>query len=709
MSWMQKLYQTYNEVEKNARLSDSDKEKLAPLWHSPQTAHIQIILDNKGNFQSAKVLEEKPIIMLPVTEASEGRTSGLAPHALSDSLQYIAKDLGLTYTKEEYIEEEGANGKKKKIKQKKEELIFNLYAKQLAGWCACTDNVKVLAVQTYIQKGTVLADLIKNKIIPTDSDGQPLDNWNDKQEGKENKPALFNVLTKEKGKFEIRKALVVWAVQIPNDPVSEVWKDKAVQQSWAEYYQATLSRNFCSVVGQEQVIRTSHPAKLTYTGDAAKLISSNDDKGFTFRGRFKQAQEAVGISAEVSHKAHAALRWLIGRQGVRNDGQATVVWAISGKTVPSPLQDSYDYLDVDDDFDLQPLSQESDKPSEKSSSELDWSVNFGQAAAQIIKKKLHGFKAELKEHEQISLLMLDSTTPGKGRMALTYYQEFLPADYFDNLDKWIDDFSWYQRHSQEIKGGKKAGKRIVWPYLPPSSYAIFETVYGKAASDTLKKQLYARLLPVIAGGENVPLPFDFVQQSFQVACNPYARHTPKDGEQIRKANWERNVGVACALFKGYYARHHDKSQRRNYSMALDKENRSRDYLYGRLIAQAENLEWYALYLQNGKKTPTRATNAERYFQQFAQQPYSTWLNLEKSLTPYKNYLVNRGKDFYKQAIGEIMDLFQNEDFTCDNKLSGEFLLGYHCQKMEINRQIAALKAEKNAAKNKSETQLTEQN
>ena len=708
MSWMQKLYQTYNEVEKNARLSDSDKEKLAPLWHSPQTAHIQIILDNKGNFQSAKVLEEKPIIMLPVTEASEGRTSGLAPHALSDSLQYIAKDLGLTYTKED-IEAEGANVKKKKIKQKKEELIFNLYAKQLADWCACTDNAKVLAVQTYIQKGTVLADLIKEKIMPTDSDGQPLDNWNDKQDGKENKPALFNVLTKEKGKFEIRKALVVWAVQIPNDPVSEVWKDKAVQQSWAEYYQATLSRNFCSVVGQEQVIRTSHPAKLTYTGDAAKLISSNDDKGFTFRGRFKQAQEAVGISAEVSHKAHAALRWLIGRQGVRNDGQATVVWAISGKTVPSPLQDSYDYLDVDDDFDLQPLSQESDKPSEKSSSELDWSVNFGQAAAQIIKKKLHGFKAELKEHEQISLLMLDSTTPGKGRMALTYYQEFLPADYFDNLDKWIDDFSWYQRHSQEIKGGKKAGKRIVWPYLPPSSYAIFETVYGKAASDTLKKQLYARLLPVIAGGENVPLPFDFVQQSFQVACNPYARHTPKDGEQIRKANWERNVGVACALFKGYYARHHDKSQRRNYSMALDKENRSRDYLYGRLIAQAENLEWYALYLQNGKKTPTRATNAERYFQQFAQQPYSTWLNLEKSLTPYKNYLVNRGKDFYKQAIGEIMDLFQNEDFTCDNKLSGEFLLGYHCQKMEINRQIAALKAEKNAAKNKSETQLTEQN
>jgi CRISPR-associated RAMP csd1 family protein len=138
-------------------------------------------------------------------------------------------------------------------------------------------------------------------------------------------------------------------------------------------------------------------------------------------------------------------------------------------------------------------------------------------------------------------------------------------------------------------------------------------------------------------------------------------------------------------------------------MSLDTENRSRDYLYGRLIAQAESMEWYALYLQNGKKAPTRATNAERYFQQFAQRPYSTWLNIESvKLVPYKNYLTSLEKDFYKQAIGEIMDLFENDDFMCDDKLSGEFLLGYHCQKMEINRQIAERKAAK-AKQKKTET------
>lgn len=152
MSWMQKLYQTYNEIEKNPNLSDLEKEKLAPLWHSPQTAHIQITLDGDGKFLGARVLTDKPITMLPVTESSEGRTSGLAPHALADSLQYIAKDLGLTYQKEVITETEGKNGKKKKTKTKQEDLIFNLYADQLDKWCVTIDNKKVLAIQKYVHK-----------------------------------------------------------------------------------------------------------------------------------------------------------------------------------------------------------------------------------------------------------------------------------------------------------------------------------------------------------------------------------------------------------------------------------------------------------------------------------------------------------------------------------------------------------------------------
>ena len=696
MSWMQKLYRTYNEIEKNANLSNLEKEKLAPLWHSPQTAHIQITLDGDGNFLGAKVLTDKPIIMLPVTESSEGRTSGLAPHALADSLQYIAKDLGLTYQKEVITETEGKNGKKKKTKRKHEDLIFNLYAEQLDKWCAAIDNKKVLSIQKYVHKGTVLTDLIKEKVIPIDDNGELLTNWIEREDKDKQKPELFNVLTKEQGKFEIRKALVVWSVQIPGDFVPETWKDKEVQKSWGNYYQQTLKSQFCTVTGNEQKIRESHPAKLLYSGDKAKLISSNDKEGFTYLGRFEEANQATTISAEVSHKAHAALRWLIDRQTTaRNNEQVTVAWAISGKPVPSPMKDisaELDWADMDN-WDISAVENPDEiaaqRLPENSEASPDWSVNIGRAAAQIIKKKLHGYQAELKDHEQISLIMLDSATPG--RMALTYYQEFLPTDYFANLDAWIDDFSWYQRYSIEVSNGKKTDKRTQWRFVPPSPYSIAEAVYGKSLSDTLKKQLYARLLPVIAGGTSMPIPEDLVRQSFQAACNPNG---------CENWEWQRNIGVACALYKGWRARKYP-SQRR-YSMSLDTENRSRDYLYGRLIAQAESMEWYALYLQNGKKTPTRATNAERYFQQFAQRPYSTWRNLEsEKLVPYKNYLTSQGKDFYKQAIGEIMELFQRDDYVCDEKLSGEFLLGYHCQKMENAREISKRKVAK-ASKAKPE-------
>ena len=685
MSWIQKLYRTYNEIEKNTNLSDLEKEKLAPLWHSPQTAHIQITLDGDGKFLGAKVLTDKPIIMLPVTESSEGRTSGLAPHALADSLQYIAKDLGLTYQKEVITESEGKNGKKKKTKTKQEDLIFNLYADQLDKWCTAIDNKKVLAIQKYIHKGTVLTDLIERKVIPVDDNGELLTNWSEKENKDKQKPELFNVLTKEQGKFEIRKALVVWSVQIPGDVVSETWKDKEVQQSWGNYYQQTLKSQFCTVTGDEQKIRESHPAKLLYSGDKAKLISSNDKEGFTYLGRFEEANQATTISAEVSHKAHAALRWLIDRQTTaRNNEQVTVAWAISDKPVPSPMKDISSEIDWDN-LDISAVENPDEFSSQTSSEQLspDWSVNIGRAAAQIIKKKLHGYQAELKDHEQISLIMLDSATPG--RMALTYYQEFLTADYFANLDAWIDDFSWYQRYSIEVQNGKKNDKRTQWRFVPPSPYSIAEAVYGKSLSDTLKKQLYARLLPVIAGGTSVPIPEDLVRQSFQAACNPNG---------CENWEWQRNIGVACALYKGWRARKYP-SQRR-YSMSLDTENRSRDYIFGRLLAVAEHLERTALRIAN----ETRATNAENYMQRFVMRPFHTWEQLETNLKPYKDRLrkdypirisekfvltspigfLNNRENEINQLICVLDDLKQ-EGCDLDKPLEPEFLLGYHSQKM----------------------------
>lgn len=661
MSWMQKLYRTYESILEQGVTDDT--EPLTPVGHTIQNTHIVIVIDGQGNFQTAHVMPPKTAILLPATESSENRTSGEAPHPLADKIQYVAKDYS------------NYGGEKK--------AYFDGYLKQLKAWCESPfAHPKVQAVLHYVAKGRVVADLVEAGIFQLDSGNKVLNKW----EAEGDAPSIFSVLPKTKGEIEFGSALVCWQVEIAGDVHSQTWTDKTIQQSWADYAASgKAEKGFCLVQGEEAVISTMHPAKLRHTGDKAKLISSNDTAGYTFRGRFATAEEAASVSADVSAKAHSALRWLISRQGIRNGDQVTVAWAISGKPVPSPMKDISVELDWADmgNWDISAVENPDEiaaqRLPENSETPPDWSVNIGRAAAQIIKKKLHGYQAELKAHEQISLIMLDSATPG--RMALTYYQEFLPADYFANLDAWIDDFSWYQRYSIEVPNGKKTDKRTQWRFVPPSPYSIAEAVYGKSLSDTLKKQLYARLLPVIAGGTSVPIPEDLVRQSFQAACNPNG---------CENWEWQRNIGVACALYKGWRARHHDLSQRRTYPMSLDTQNRSRDYLYGRLLAIAENTESYALYLAGEK----RATTAERYMQRFAEHPFATWRNIELALKPYQERLHNNGKDTGAQAIGEIMELFAIDDFTCDDKLSGEFLLGYHCQKMEIARRIAELSANK---------------
>ena len=642
MSWMQKLYRTYESILEQGVTDDT--EPLTPVGHTIQNAHIVIVIDGQGNFQTARVMPPKTVILLPATESSENRTSGEAPHPLADKIQYVAKD---------YVD---YGGEKK--------AYFDGYLKQLKAWCESPfAHPKVQAVLNYVSKGRVVADLVEAGIFQLDSGNKVLNKW----EAEGDAPPIFSVLPKTKGEIEFGSALVCWQVEIAGDVHSQTWMDKTIQQSWADYVASEKAeKGFCLVQGKEAVISTMHPAKLRHTGDKAKLISSNDTAGYTFRGRFATAEEAASVSADVSAKAHSALRWLISRQGIRNGDQVTVAWAISGKPIPSPMKDISSEIDWDN-LDLSTVENPDEFSSQASSEQpsLDWSVNIGRAAAQIIKKKLHGYQAELKAHEQISLIMLDSATPG--RMALTYYQEFLPADYFANLDAWIDDFSWYQRYSIEQPNAKKSDKKkTLWAFVPPSPYSIAEAVYGKSLSDTLK---------------SVPIPEDLVRQSFQAACNPNG---------CENWEWQRNIGVACALYKGWRARHHDLSQRRTYPMSLDTQNRSRDYLYGRLLAVAENTESYALYLAGEK----RATTAERYMQRFAEHPFATWRNIELALKPYQERLRNNGKDTGAQAIGEIMELFATDDFTCDDKLSGEFLLGYHCQKMEIARRIAELSANK---------------
>ena len=642
MSWMVKLYETY---EQGIQQNLPDEQKPMPISHTLQNAHINIIIDDNGNFRKARVLEKTQIV-LPSTEKSAGRSSGEAPHPLADKLQYVAADYGKF------------GGKKKSY--------FEGYRTKLKSWCQSEYcHPKARAVLRYLEKQNTIQDLINAKVCYLDDSNHLLTTWPLEVSEEHPLPALFKALPKEGGKFEQGNALVCWTVETEGDPISNTWEDESLQQSWIDFDTQTLERSsLCYVLGKNLPMATNHPAKLRHTGDKAKLVSSNDTSGFTFRGRFVDGEHAASIGFEVTQKAHNALRWLISRQGIRNGDQVVVAWAVSCKPIPEPMAETLA-------FDLDDLSEiELTAKPPVLETETDLSTDFGQRFAYALKSYIAGYQAKLIPTETIVIMSLDSATPG--RMAITYYRDYMAKDYLRTIEQWHLQFSWYQRVSKEIKReGKRPKAAVRWLISAPSPWNILQATYGDIikSNESLKKNLYERLLPCIVEGKTFPI--DLVNLAVNRASN---RNNCEYWE------WERNLGVACALFRGFCNRHPKLEERRNYTMSLDTQSRSRDYLYGRLLAVAERIEEIAMVVAS---EPSRSTHASRLMQRFADRPSSTWLNIRNSLAPYQQRLKAKRPPLeaaYNRLLDDICDAFSTEDFISEARLSGEYLLGFHCQR-----------------------------
>lgn len=628
MSWLEKLYATYEHC--SGSIGDrNDPDPLLPICHTTQNAQIEIVIDGLGNFRRARVLtkgDDRTVI--PCTEGSGGR-SGSKPiaHPLCDKLQYVAGDF-LDFGGEV------TSGFKKKPKVPHES-----YLTLLSAWCQSPyKHPKVETVYAYVKRGSVIADLIKQGILPCDPTGTKLlTKWEASQS---DQPEIFRIMPPDSAPED---AFVRWVVESgDDDPRTQLFLDESVWKSWVDYYVETKSSSgLCYVTGDVVPLATQHPAKLRNAADKAKIISANDSSGFTFRGRFtdKDGSQACGVGFDVTQKAHNALRWLIARQGRRDGTQAIVAWAPSGRRVPRI------------DYDSSRLFEDDFEPESPPGSSPTTHAEVGQGFALRLKKMIGGYRAELGDSSEVIVLALDSATPG--RMAITYYRELTASDFLARIEKWHTDCCWHQSFGKLQFVGAPA----------PSDIA--ETAYGRRIDDKLLAAACRRLLPCIV--DALPIPRDIVDSCVR-------RASSRNG--IEAWEWEKALGIACSLYR------QQSISTQNYSMSLEPRRTDRDYLFGRLLALAERLESYALYLAG----ETRQTNAARLMQRFAEHPHDTWRTLFLALDPYKARLrAKRPKTlhFLETEIDGVVNAFVPSDFTSSSKLSGEFLLGYHCQRFAL--------------------------
>lgn len=628
MSWLQRLVETYDACFGRPQF---ESNPLTPIDHVEQQAHIEIVLDKDGNFLRASIVaKEKTLI--PATEKSAGRTSGAAAHPLCDKLRYVASDYG-------------------------SEDDYKLYHDQLKRWADQVQNPRLQAILQYIERGHVVQDLLTANILVRGKEGLER-KW---REGLSELAKLLSPDSKTKERDQ-GDAMIRWRVELPEEIESAVWKDEGLQREWAAYNaQLPVKRGLCFVSGTAEPLAFNHPKGIRRGGDGAKLISSNDSPydekgkkrqhGYTFVGRFTTTAEAYGLGSATTQKAHNALRWLIGRQSARNGDQVIVAWSVQTAYEPPVLVDSEQFFKGIEE-------KEQSAPEPASSLEAHaYKGDAGQAYALRLTNAVRGYKVRIRDSDSIVVMALDSAT--KGRMAILYYRELTGSEFLSRIERWYSKLAWPQDFGKN--------RRFVGA---PAPQDIAEAAYGSRlkgeSGDKLRKATIERLLPCIVDAR--PLPRDLVEATVARASNRAG---------LEAWEFEKCLGIACSLYRGSHLKEFP-------TMSLDEARTTRDYLYGRLLAVADNIESMALGVAN----EGRETNAARLTQRFADHPCTTWRTLELQLRPYIARL-NASRyagalELRKQLMDKLMTSFPVVDgensFLDNRRLSGEFLLGFHSQR-----------------------------
>lgn len=643
MSWMERLYETYEAARERRDLL---KDIPTPPGYVMPQAHIQVTLDGDGNFKGASVVDCEPTL-IPATEESAGRTSGGAPHPLCDKLQYCAGDYAaFGGASHPYFDDFESGG-----------TVKEGYLSLLREWSNFARLPMLEAVLKYSERRRLVRDLVECGVLYADEDGKLLTSWDVSE-----MPQIFKVLPKKKDKtdgemkFDAGSAMVRWKVLLPGELCTEVWKSERLTESWNEF---VLSRQqklgMCYITGKEAPVAENHPANIRFPGDKAKLISSNDTSCFTFRGRFVNAEEACTVSYDVSQKAHAALRWLLERQGIRNDSQFIVSWAVSNAKVPDICAGTDKLFEeiTDDD-------EEESAPLEILASPA---MDVGQYFALKLNKKMRGYSQELPERDDIVVMAIDSAISGKGRMSIVYYRELKGSEFLRRVEDYHKNYAWRQRFSKE---------RVFTG--APSIKDIADSAYAGPPNAQLQKATLARLIPVVVDG--APMPFDLTQSVCRRASAPIS---------LEWWEFEKILGIACGMYAGSHRKERD------YKMSLEENYSSRDYLYGRLLAVADAIEGRALYISG----ENRDTSAMKLMQRFADKPAETWRQIEMNLLPYMSRLKAKRSSlltYYNSLIDQICSLFDTAAYNDNSPLTHEFLIGFHCQRQKLWEKAAAEKA-----------------
>lgn len=583
MGLLQKACETYDAHQALAGVPRAEHQTLVPVSHIIIKADLEITVDQDGAFVAARAVEksESPTI-IPATEQSGGRAGKvIAPHPLCDQLKYIAP-----YDKEKHA----------------------AYIAQLTDWAESDhSHPKLKPILTYVKRGTILDDLSHSCVIRLNEEGIP----------------------------EKESALIRWRVDgLDTENSEQCWADHTLFDAFIAYYRAKTedqTQRLCMITGEMSKFTENHPRGIISKPYGAKLISSNDESGFTFRGRFSEAWQAASVGYLASQKAHNALRWLVVDQGVSFGGRTFLCWNPQGNPVPQSTS---------------PILK---KVASKAINPKDY--------RQKLELALAGYKSKLPENKDgVVIAAFDVTTDNTGRLSLTYYNELKGSDFLQRLHDWDETCCWWNGP---------------FGVQSPGLYQIAACAFGTqrdeklAVDDRVLKQQIQRL--VSCRVDRAMFPHDIEQAVVQKASNL----------QIYESSTRAQLlFVACAVVRKY---RYDK-YKEDWDMSLEPKKQDRSYQYGRLLAVLEKSE-----RDTYSSEESREPNAIRIQPVFSQRPqYASRILWEQVKKAYLPRLSPASRAFYDRLMGEIVEqLSRFPEAEWNRPLADTYLLGYYLQRNEL--------------------------
>ena len=463
------------------------------------------------------------------------------------------------------------------------------------------------AVLKYLKKGCLIADLHAARLLPLTSGGTIMERQEDRGEA----PPIFQVVA------DPADAFVRFRVRGLRKEDDALYRSEELRTLYIRYRMSMGSgSDLCMIRGEWMPSAVLGRAGGRSSG-LVQMLSADDPDGFTYRGRFLSGEQAFSLGFETTSKANNAFKWLISSRNGKTE-RTILTWDTRGTAVPQ-VQERLELPDGRADAAAMPAVE----------------VYNG------LRNALARRYAALTPSDTVVVMALDRMNGAGGRLSITYYRELHGGELLDRMAGWNASCGW--RLPDLGSRGRRAGIGA------PSLKEIADAAYGANAGDDLTERTIRRLLPCVVDAQ--PLPEDIVacavrRAAAPAACEPY--------------QWRRTLAAACALVR---KSKNDAVRSERYRYALDGSNRERAYLFGRLLACAEQRE--------GQPA------AARWMQNFAIRPRSTWRRLEERIR------CGRDVDGIDALIAEIMPMFAPDDFESDDRLDETYLLGYSLQLADL--------------------------